>query len=66
MFLEEFAERGFDNIGAGVGRTRDFAEICAERRIKVVILTTNGDDRGYPTKTKWAKDWLEVRKQIQR
>ncbi len=64
-FLEEFAERGFDNIRAGVGRTRDLAETFAERRIKVVILTSNGDDRGYPTKTKWAKDWLEVRKQIQ-
>ncbi len=63
--VEEFKEGAFPNIKGGIGRTRDFAETFAEQRIKVVILSADGEDRDYPRKTHWAKDWLEVRKEIQ-
>ena len=63
--LEDLKEQGFGNISAGIGRTRDFAETFAERRTKVVILSESGEERNFPRKTQWAKDWLEVRKKVQ-
>ena len=63
--LEDLKEQGFGNIGAGIGRTRDFAETFAERRMKVVILSESGEARNFPRKTQWAKDWLEIRKRVQ-
>ena len=63
--LEDLKEQGLGNISAGIGRTRDFAETFAERRTKVVILSESGEERNFPRKTQWAKDWLEVRKKVQ-
>ncbi len=63
--LEDFQEKGFTNIKGGIGRTREYADTFAERRLTVVILSEDGQDRNYPRKTTWAKDWLEVRRKIQ-
>jgi len=63
--LEDFKKKGWDNHKGGIGRTLEFAQTFAERRIKVVILSESGKDGAYPRKTKWGKDWLEVRRQIQ-
>ncbi len=63
--LEDFQEKGFTNIKGGIGRTREFADTFAERRLKVVILSEKGPNRTYPRKAQWAKDWLEVRKKLQ-
>lgn len=63
--LERFAQQGFDNIKGGVGRSRDFAEFFASRRRAVVVLSEAGEGGEFPRKTKWAKDWLEVRKLLQ-
>ena len=63
--IEKFKEDGWKNITGGIGRTKEFAQAFAERRMKVVILSESGKDRTYPRKTKWAQDWLEIRRQIQ-
>ncbi len=63
--LEEFRERGFKNIKGGVGRRRDFAEVFASERRTTVILAETGKDDEFPRKTKWATDWLMVRKHLQ-
>ncbi len=63
--IEDFQEKGWDNIKAGIGRTREFAQAFAERRIKVIILSESGKDRNYPRKTRWATDWVEVRRNVQ-
>lgn len=63
--IEQFKEDGWKNITGGIGRTKEFAQAFAERRMKVVILSESGKDRTYPRKTKWAQDWLEIRRQIQ-
>ncbi len=63
--LEEFREEGFENIKGGVGRRRDFADLFASERRATVILSESGKDDAFPRKTKWAADWLEVRKHLQ-
>lgn len=63
--IEEFAEKGFREPRAGVGRTQDFADTLAERRVKVVILSEDGPEKEYPRRTEWAKDWVEVRRKVQ-
>jgi hypothetical protein len=54
---------GWTNLKAGIGRTQAFAEVLATRRIPVVLVPEpeKGD---LPKKTKIAKDWKEVRKQL--
>lgn len=63
--LEEFRAEGFRNIKGGVGRRRDFADVFASQRLTTVILAESGSDDAFPRKTKWAADWLEVRKHMQ-
>lgn len=63
--IEDFKQKGWDNIKAGIGRTREFAQAFAERRIKVIILSESGKDRNYPRKTRWTTDWVEVRRNVQ-
>lgn len=63
--IEKFKKDGWKNIKGGIGRTQDFAQAFAEQRMKVVILSESGKDERYPRKTKWAQNWLEIRRQIQ-
>lgn len=63
--IEEFREQGFKNIKGGIGRRRDFADLFASQRLTTVIFSESGQDDEYPRKTKWATDWLEVRKHLQ-
>lgn len=63
--IDKFNKDGWKNIKGGIGRTREFAQAFAERRMKVVILSEKGKNDQYPRKTKWAQDWLEVRRQVQ-
>ncbi len=63
--LEELREEGFKNIKGGVGRSRDFADLFASERRTAVVLSESGKDEAFPRKTKWATDWLQVRKHLQ-
>jgi hypothetical protein len=64
--LDEMRREGWDNLKTGVGRTREFAEVLAERRLKVVILPASGEEGRLPKKVMTADNWEEVRKKIQR
>lgn len=63
--LETFRGEGFRNIKGGVGRRRDFADVFASQRLTTVIVAESGEDDAFPRKTKWAADWLGVRKHMQ-
>ena len=59
--LDGLKETGWDNLKAGIGSTREFAETLAARRTAVVIVRER--ERGeLPRKVRVAKEWKEVRK----
>ena len=59
--LDGLKETGWDNLKAGIGSTREFAETLSARRTPVVIVRER--ERGeLPRKVKVAKEWREVRK----
>jgi hypothetical protein len=59
--LESLKENGWDNLKAGVGSSREFAETLVARRITVVIVREQ--ERGeLPRKARVAKEWRGVRK----
>jgi hypothetical protein len=62
--IARLREEGWDNLKAGVGRTRPFADALAAQRIVVVIVPP--PERGdLPRKTRIAKNWAEVRRHLQ-
>ncbi len=63
--IEELRADGWDNLKAGVGRTREFAEVLVEQRMEVVIVPE--PDRGeLPKRALVAKNWKEVRAKLSR
>jgi hypothetical protein len=62
--IDELHAQGWDKITAGVGRTPQFAEALADRRISTVIVP-EPDKGDFPRKTQKAKDWKQVRKILQ-
>jgi hypothetical protein len=63
--IEEMRAEGWDNLKAGIGRTREFAEALAALRMVVVIIPASSRDEEVPKKAFLAKDWKEVRKKLQ-
>jgi hypothetical protein len=63
--LDALKAEGWDNVKAGVGRTREFAEAFDDRRITVVILPAASRDETVPRKATLAKDWKAVRAALQ-
>ena len=64
--LDEVKGDGWDNLKAGIGRTRAFAEVLAERRMPVIILpASDREEEGLPKKSAVVKSWKEVRKKLQ-
>jgi hypothetical protein len=62
--IDELSAQGWDKMKAGVGRTQQFAEALADRRIPTVIVP-EPDKGDFPRKTQRAKDWKQVRKILQ-
>lgn len=59
--IEGLRADGWDNVKAGIGRTRDFAEELVAQRLDVVIVPE--PERGQlPKKAQVAKAWKDVRK----
>lgn len=59
--IEGLRAEGWDNVKAGIGRTREFADVLVAQRLEVVIVTEQ--DRGQlPKKAQIAKSWKEIRK----
>ncbi|WP_447972684.1 hypothetical protein [Nitrospira sp. Kam-Ns4a] len=63
--LDVMRQEGWDNLKAGVGRTREFAEVLVGHRLRVVILPASAEDAKLPRKAQTAEDWEEVRKKLQ-
>ena len=62
--IEDMRNQGWDNLKAGVGRTKEFAEVLVAHRMQVIIVPE--PDRGeLPKKVRVAKDWKEVRRKLQ-
>jgi hypothetical protein len=59
--IESLRADGWDNVKAGIGQTRDFAEGLVAQRLDVVIVPE--PERGQlPKKAQVAKSWKDVRK----
>ncbi|HET7057710.1 MAG TPA: hypothetical protein VFI05_03195 [Nitrospiraceae bacterium] len=59
--IEGLRTDGWDNVKAGIGRTRAFADVLVAQRLDVVIVSES--DRGQlPKKAQVAKSWKEIRK----
>lgn len=63
--IEELKAEGWDNLKAGIGRTREFAEALVAHRMTVVIMPATSRDEEVPKKAILAKDWKEARKKLQ-
>lgn len=63
--IEDLRADGWDNLKAGIGRTREFAEVLVAQRMEVVVVPE--PDRGeLPKKAQVAKNWKEVRTKLHR
>ena len=63
--IEELKTEGWDNLKAGIGRTREFAEALVAHRMTVVIMPATSRDEEVPKKAILAKDWKDARKKLQ-
>jgi hypothetical protein len=59
--IESLRTAGWDNVKAGIGRTREFADVLVAQRLDVVIVP-EADRAQLPKKAQVAKSWKEVRK----
>jgi hypothetical protein len=64
-WIDSLRMDGWTNLKAGIGRTRDFAEVLVERRMQAVILPASAKDEDLPKKAQAVKDWKEVRRKLQ-
>lgn len=62
--IEELRAQGWDNLKAGIGRTREFAEVLVDHRMEVVILPASSKDQNLPRKAKVVENWKDVRKKL--
>lgn len=60
--LEDMQTKGWENIQGGIGRTREFAEVLAKRRLEAVILPLSEQDKSFPRRAEVVSSWKEVRK----
>lgn len=59
--IEGLRTDGWDNVKAGIGRTKEFADVLVAQRLDVVIVPE--PERGQlPRKAQVAKSWKDVRK----
>jgi hypothetical protein len=59
--IDELRAQGWDNLKAGIGRSKAFAEVLVAERLDVVIVPAT--ERGVlPKKAQLASTWKEVRK----
>lgn len=63
-FIEKLKEDGWDNIEAGIGQTKGFADTLVKNRIKAVIFPDPTKKIKYPRRAKIISTWKEVRKHL--
>ncbi len=59
--MTRLREGGWDNLQAGIGRTRDFAQTLVKQRIKAVIFPDPSETQPYPHRARIVNSWEEVR-----
>lgn len=64
--IDALRDEGWDNLKAGIGRTREFAEVLVEHRLHAIIIPESDREAEVPKKARTAKDWKEIRKKLQR
>ncbi|MGH7254499.1 MAG: hypothetical protein ACREI3_01860, partial [Nitrospirales bacterium] len=64
--LEELEEAGWENLKAGIGASREFAEVLGKHRLETVFISDEADPKSLPRKVRVVKDWAEVRDSLQR
>lgn len=62
--IDEMRAEGWDNLHAGIGRTKEFAEVLLAHRMGAVILPASDKDQDLPRKAKVVKNWKEIRKKL--
>ncbi len=62
--MEELETGGWDNLEAGIGRTRDFAQTLVKRRLKTVIFPDPSETQDYPRRARIVHTWKEVRQHL--
>jgi hypothetical protein len=64
VFIEQLKEGGWDNIEAGIGQTKGFADTLVKNRIKAVIFPNPSKKEKFPRRAKIVSTWKEVRKHL--
>ncbi len=62
--MEELKTGGWDNLEAGIGRTRDFAQTLVKQRLKTVIFPDPMEKNPYPRRARLVRAWDEVRQHL--
>lgn len=60
-FIEKLKEGGWDNIEAGIGQTKVFADTLVKNRIKAVIFPDLSKKEKFPRRAKIVSEWKKVR-----
>lgn len=63
-FLAQLQDEGWENIGAGIGLTPDFATVFVRRRIQAIVLGDPDEREGYPRRTVIVESWQQIRKHL--
>ena len=63
-WVTQLKERGWENVTGGIGRTKEFADVLVENRIKAVVLHDPEDKEGFPRRAVLVKSWAKVRKHL--
>jgi len=62
--IEQLKEGGWDNIEAGIGQTKEFADTLVKIRIKAVIFPDPSKKEKFPRRAKIVTEWKKVRKHL--
>lgn len=62
--MERLKEDGWDNLEAGIVRTRDFAQTLVKQRLKTVVFPDPKEKKTYPHRARVVQEWKEVRQHL--
>ncbi|MEC4674207.1 MAG: hypothetical protein VST68_08455 [Nitrospirota bacterium] len=63
-FITSIKAQGWDTIEAGIGLTKEFAEVLVKNRISTVILRPAPSDEKFPRRTKFVTTWKKIRRYL--
>lgn len=63
-FIGLLKDGGWDNVEAGIGQTKGFADTLVKNRIKAVIFPDPSKNEKFPRRAKIISKWKEVRRHL--